>query len=542
MSIHELAGKKAPESMLVNVPELVSSYYTNEPKGPVSFGTSGHRGSSFDGTFNEHHIAAISQAICDYREMKTIQGPLFLGFDTHALSAPAFRTALEVFAGNKVETIIHQGGEYTPTPVISFLILEYNCKGQGGFADGVVITPSHNSPGDGGFKYNPPHGGPADVDITGWIEDRANDLMKGRNKDIHIKGLPYEKARNAPTTHEQDFIGPFVEALSQVVDMDAVRDHGIRIGADPMGGAGVHFWGRIAERYGLDIEVVNSHVDPTFRFMTVDYDGVIRMDCSSPYAMAGLIAMADRFDIAWGNDPDFDRHGIVCPDGLMNPNHYLATAIWYLIRNRPKWREGISIGKTLVSSSMIDRVVEGLGKGLYETPVGFKWFVRGLRDGSVAFGGEESAGASFLRMDGGVWTTDKDGFCMSLLSAEILAKTGRTPSEIYSEELVSQFGDPDYRRADSPITDSQKAVLRDLNPGSIKASKLAGIPIKKVLTKAPGNDALIGGVKVILEDGSWFAVRPSGTEPKMKIYVESFGGEELWQRIRDEAVPFIFGE
>jgi phosphoglucomutase len=542
MTIHKLAGKKAPESMLINVPEVVSSYYTGEPRGPVSFGTSGHRGSSLEGTFNEHHIAAISQAICDYREMKVIRGPLFLGFDTHALSVPAFRTALEVFAGNNVETVINEGDEYTPTPVISFMILQYNRKGEGGFADGVVITPSHNSPGDGGFKYNPPHGGPADVDVTRWIEDRANELMKGRNKGIRIKGMPYEKARSGGTVYERDFIGPFVEALSQTVDMEAIRSHGIRIGADPMGGAGVHFWGRISEKYGLNIEVVNNQVDPTFRFMTVDSDGVIRMDCSSPYAMAGLIALADRFDVAWGNDPDFDRHGIVCPDGLMNPNHYLTVAIWYLLQNRPAWKKDISIGKTLVSSSMIDRVVSDLGKTLYETPVGFKWFVHGLRDGGVAFGGEESAGASFLRMDGSVWTTDKDGFCMALLAAEILAKTGMTPSEIYRKKLVPQFGEPYYKRADGPITDSQKSILKGLRPDSVKASAIAGIPVCRILTRAPGNNSPIGGVKVVLDDGSWFAIRPSGTEPKMKIYVESFGGEELWNRIYNEAMPFIFGE
>jgi phosphoglucomutase len=541
MTVHELAGRKAPASMLVNVPELVSSYYTNEPAGPVSFGTSGHRGSSFNGTFNEHHIAATSQAICDYRKMKTIRGPLFLGFDPHALSVPAFRTALEVFAGNDVDIYTHEGNEYTPTPVISFMILEHNRKGPGQFADGVVITPSHNSPADGGFKYNPPHGGPADVDITSWIEDRANELMKGKNKEIHIKGVSYEKALNSGSIFKRDFIGPFVEALSQVVDMEAIRSNGIRIGIDPMGGASVHFWDRIAEKYGLNIEVVNDSVDPTFRFMTVDSDGLIRMDCSSPHAMAGLIAMADRFDVAWGNDPDADRHGIVCPDGLMNPNHYLAVAIWYLLQNRPLWKNDVSIGKTLVSSSMIDRVVESLGKRLYETPVGFKWFVQGLRDGSVVFGGEESAGASFLRMDGSTWTTDKDGFCMALLSAEILAKTGRTPAEIYRKELISRFGEPFYRRSDGPITDEQKAALKALDPDSIKATKLAGIPILKVMTKAPGNGSSIGGVKAILEDGSWFAIRPSGTEPKMKIYAESFGGEALWQRIYDEALPFVFG-
>jgi len=539
MTLHELAGKKAPGSMLVNVPELVSSYYTDEPRGPVSFGTSGHRGSSLEGTFNESHIAATSQAICECRSSKGIKGPLFLGFDTHALSAPAFRTALEVFACNGVETVIHAKDEYTPTPVISFLILEHNRKNTGAIADGVVITPSHNPPRDGGFKYNPPHGGPADVDITMWIEDRANELIGHGNRDV--KRMPYEKARKADTTHEQDFISPFVKALSQIVDMEAIRSHGIRIGADPMGGAGVHFWGPVAEKYGLNIEVVNGHVDPTFGFMTVDSDGQIRMDCSSPYAMSGLIAMADRFDIAWGNDPDFDRHGIVCPDGLMNPNHYLSVAIWYLIQNRPLWKKDISIGKTLVSSSMIDRVVNGLGKRLYETPVGFKWFVDGLLDGSVAFGGEESAGASFLRMDGSVWTTDKDGFCMSLLAAEIIAKTGRTPSELYREKLIPQYGEPFYKRMDGPITDKQKAALKTLAPDSIKTSTLAGIPIRNVMTRAPGNDSPIGGVKVTLEDGSWFAIRPSGTEPKMKVYVESFGGEGLWQRIYSEALPFIFG-
>jgi phosphoglucomutase len=540
MSTHELAGKKAPESMLINVPELVSSFYDNEPRGAVSFGTSGHRGSSLDGTFNEPHIAATSQAICEYRTSEGIKGPLFLGFDTHALSGPAFRTALEVFAGNGVETVIHERDEYTPTPVISFSILEYNRRNTGATADGVVVTPSHNPPRDGGFKYNPPNGGPADVDITKWIEDRANKLMAENNKDI--RRITYEKARKAVSTHEHDFITPFAGELSRVVDMDAIRSHGIRIGTDPMGGAGVHFWGPIAERYGLNIEIVNGRVDPAFGFMTVDSDGQIRMDCSSPHAMAGLISMADRFDIAWGNDPDFDRHGIVCHDGLMNPNHYLSVAIWYLIQNRPIWKNDISIGKTLVSSSMIDMVVNYLGKRLYETPVGFKWFVPGLLDGSVAFGGEESAGASFLRTDGSVWTTDKDGFCMSLLAAEILAKTGRTPSEIYVEKLVPQFGEPYYKRADSSITDKQKAALKALKPESIKASTLAGMPIRKVMTKAPGNDSPIGGVKVILEDSSWFAIRPSGTEPKMKIYVESFRGESLWQRIYDEAVPFIFGE
>ncbi|MFC1869374.1 phosphoglucomutase, alpha-D-glucose phosphate-specific, partial [Thermodesulfobacteriota bacterium] len=410
---------------------------------------------------------------------------------------------------------------------------------KGPLADGVVITPSHNSPEDGGFKYNPPHGGPADVDVTSWIQDRANKLISADNSGV--KRMPYEKARRADTTHEQDFITPFVLSLSRVIDMEAIRRAGIRIGADPMGGSGVHFWGSIANEYGLNIEVTNSNVDPTFGFMTVDSDGRIRMDCSSPYAMAGLIAMADRFDIAWGNDPDFDRHGIVCPDGLMNPNHYLSVAIWYLLQNRPSWRKDLSIGKTLVSSSMIDRIVKGLGKKLYEVPVGFKWFVQGILDGSVAFGGEESAGASFLRTDGSAWSTDKDGFSMSLLSAEILAKTGKTPSMIYRETLVPEYGEPYYRRADGPVTDKQKEVLKAITPESIKESVIAGLPITGVMTKAPGNGAPIGGVKVLLNDGSWFAIRPSGTEPKMKVYVESFGGEELWQIIYEEALSLIFG-
>jgi len=524
--------------MLVNVPGLVASYYTDEIEGPVAFGTSGHRGSSFKGTFNEMHIAATAQAICEYRASKAITGPLFMGFDTHALSEPAFRTALEVFAANEVEVVIHEKDEYTPTPVISFFILEHNKGKKEGLADGVVVTPSHNPPQDGGFKYNPPHGGPADIDVTGWVQDRANQLMDTDNSGV--KRIPYKKAREADTTHEQDLIMPFVRALSQVIDMAAIKSAGIKIGADPMGGSGVHYWGPIAEKYGIDIEIINPDVDPTFGFMTVDLDGEIRMDCSSPYAMASLIGTADRFDIAWGNDSDFDRHGIVCPDGLMNPNHYLSVAIWYLLQNRPSWKNDLAIGKTLVSSSMIDKIVNGLGKKLYETPVGFKWFVQGILDGTVAFGGEESAGASFLRMDGTAWSTDKDGFCMTLLAAEILAKTGKTPSEIYKEILVPQYGEPYYKRLDGPVTDEQKQVLNALKPDSIKAPELAGLPIKTVMTTAPGNNAPIGGVKVVLEDESWFAIRPSGTEPKMKVYVESFGGEELWNRIYEAALPLIF--
>ncbi len=539
MAIHELAGKPAPRSMLVDVPDLVSSFYTIGPRGPVSFGTSGHRGSSLEGTFNEAHIAATAQAICEYRHSKAIKGPLFLGFDTHALSRPAFRTALEVFAANGIETIIHERDEFTPTPVISFHILEHNKKRDRETADGVVVTPSHNPPGDGGFKYNPPHGGPADVDVTRWIQERANQLMDADNAGV--RRIPYEKARSADTTHERDFITPFVLSLSEVIDMEAIHREGIRIGADPMGGSGLHFWGPIAEKYGLDLEVVNDQVDPTFAFMTVDYDGRIRMDCSSPYAMARLIAMAERFDIAWGNDTDFDRHGIVCPDGLMNPNHYLSVAIWYLLQNRPSWRKDLLVGKTLVSSSMIDRIVVDLKRRLYEVPVGFKWFVEGLLDGTVAFGGEESAGASFLRMDGSAWTTDKDGFVMTLLAAEILAKTGMTPSMIYKETLMPRHGDPYYRRVDRPVSDREKDILSSIDPDSLMNSSLAGLPITSVMTHAPGNNEPIGGVKVLLSDESWFAIRPSGTEPKMKVYVESFGGEELWNRIYEEALSFIFG-
>jgi phosphoglucomutase len=540
MAVHELAGKPAPKNMLIDVDKLISSYYTVEVRGPVSFGTSGHRGSSLKGTFNEAHIAATAQAICEYRSAKGITGPIFMGFDPHALSEPAFRTALEVFAANKIEAIIHTKDEFTPTPVISFLILEYNKGKTDGKADGVIVTPSHNPPQDGGFKYNPPHGGPADVDATGWIQDRANQLMEHKNRDV--KRINYKKARNSSTTHEQDFIKPFVSALSQIIDMDIIRNAGLRIGADPMGGSGVRFWGPIAEFYGLNIEVVNNNIDPTFGFMTLDSDGQIRMDCSSPYAMAGLISMAEKFDIAWGNDPDFDRHGIVCPDGLMNPNHFLSVAIWYLIRNRHSWKKDISIGKTLVSSSMIDMIIKDYGKRLYEVPVGFKWFVGGLLDGTVAFGGEESAGASFLKMDGSAWTTDKDGFCMALLASEILARTGKTPSEIYKKILVPQYGEPFYKREDRPISDDQKNFLKNLTPEKITSVSLAGKSIKTIITNAPGNNAPVGGIKLLLDDGSWFAVRPSGTEPKMKVYIESFDGESLWQQIHDGALSLLFND
>lgn len=537
--IHELAGKPAPEYLLIDPDKLISAYYNNDVNGPVSFGTSGHRGSSLKGTFNDIHIAATSQAICEYRISQGIDGPLFIGLDTHALSAPAFRTALEVFAANGVETIIHKDDQFTPTPVISFLILEHNKKDINHKADGVVVTPSHNPPRDGGFKYNPPNGGPADVEATDWIEARANELIKNRGR--YIKRLPYENARQKENVHEQDFMMQFIRSLSGVVDMKLIRDAGIRIGTDPMGGAGTGFWGPLAELYGLDIDVVNKKTDPTFSFMTLDSDGEIRMDCSSPYAMAGLIAMADKYDVAWGNDPDFDRHGIVCPDGLMNPNHYLSVAIWYLLKNRAGWNRDISIGKTLVSSSMIDRVVKASGKSLYEVPVGFKWFVQGLSDGKIAFGGEESAGATFLRMDGSTWTTDKDGFCMTLLAAEILAKTGECPSDIYKNILVPAHGKPFYKREDGAISDDQKRILKGLKAEDIKADRVAGKKIIEVITRAPGNNALIGGVKVTLEGGSWFAIRPSGTEPRMKIYIESFEGKALWQRIYEDALPVIFG-
>ncbi len=539
MAIHDLAGKNAPSSMLINIPRLVSSYYTDKARSAVSFGTSGHRGSSFEGSFNEGHIAATASAICEYRASKDIKGPFFLGFDTHALSEPAFRTSLEVFAAHGVEVVIHERDEYTPTPVISYLILEHNRGGEGGTADGVVITPSHNPPQDGGFKYNPPHGGPADTDVTGWIQDRANTLMENLSE---VKRIPYQKARRAATTHERDFITPFITSLGDVIDMEVIRKAGIKMGADPMGGSGIHFWGPLAERYGLDMELVNSSIDPRFAFMTLDGDGEIRMDCSSPYAMANLISLAEKYDIAWGNDPDFDRHGIVCTSGLMNPNHYLSVAIWYLLNNRPEWRQELAIGKTLVSSSMIDRVVRGLGRNLYEVPVGFKWFVQGLLKGEVAFGGEESAGASFLRKDGTVWTTDKDGFALALLAAEILAKTGRSPADIYREILAPQYGDPFYRRADGPLREEHRALLKGVSPDSIKGETLAGQRIAHVVTTAPGNGVPIGGVKAILEDGSWFAVRPSGTEPKIKVYVESFAGETQWQKIYEGALSLIFGK
>jgi len=538
MQLHKLAGKPVPKSKLTDISRLVSSYYTNEMKEPVSFGTSGHRGTSLNGTFNELHIASTVQAICEFRTANKINGPLYLGFDTHALSEPAFRTSLEVLAANEINTFVNAGDEYTPTPVISFMILEHNRNNRTNHSDGIIITPSHNPPRDGGIKYNPPSGGPAGKEITTWIEARANQIaVKEQNT---IKKMPFETARRTSFTVEQDFITPFVDSLSQVVDMDTIQQSGIKIGIDPMGGAGVNFWQPIAERYNLNMDIINTDVDQQFGFMTADWDGKIRMDCSSTCAMTNLISMADKFDIAWGNDPDFDRHGIVTPKGLMNPNHYLATSIWYLLQNRSEWNREVSIGKTLVSSSMIDRVAEGLNRNIYEVPVGFKWFVKGLYDGTIAFGGEESAGASFLRKNGEVWTTDKDGFCMTLLAAEILAKTQKTPEEIYHKILVPEYGNPYYRRIDSPVTNKEKQILSRLDPQSLKGANIAGINISSAITKAPGNSASMGGIKIILEDGSWCAVRPSGTEPIMKFYIESFGGEDLVKKIHEQAKDLIF--
>ncbi|MFZ3048471.1 MAG: phosphoglucomutase (alpha-D-glucose-1,6-bisphosphate-dependent), partial [Desulfatirhabdiaceae bacterium] len=525
MPIHPLAGKPAPDHLRVHIPQLISAYYIRHPDPAIAsqrveFGTSGHRGSSFSNSFNEDHIIATSQAICDFRSIKGITGPLFLGKDTHALSEPSFATAIEVLAANGIETRIQSRDGYIPTPVISHAILCWNRKKQAQ-ADGIVITPSHNPPEDGGIKYNPPHGGPADADTTRWIQNRANDLLQKPGSDIHR--LPYEKAMACGCIHEIDFIMPYVADLSSVVDMEAIAASGLRLGVDPLGGAAVDFWGPIADHYRLDLQVVNPVVDPTFGFMTVDKDGKIRMDCSSPYAMAGLIALKDNYDLAFGNDPDVDRHGIVTPDGgLMNPNHYLAVAIHYLFQNRPDWPKHVAVGKTLVSSAMIDRVAQAIGRKLIEVPVGFKWFVNGLMDGTLGFGGEESAGASFLRKNGQVWTTDKDGIIMNLLAAEITAKTGKTPSSQY-QALTSRFGEPVYERLDEPADPAQKAALLNLSPDQIKTPNLAGDPILAKITRAPGNDQPIGGLKVVTENG-WFAARPSGTENIYKIYTESFKG------------------
>ena len=541
MPLHPLAGKPAPAELLVNVPLLVSAYYTRQPdpQNPdqlVSFGTSGHRGTSLANKFNENHILAISQAICEFRKQNGIDGPLFLGMDTHALSEAALSSAIEVFAANGLEIMIQRGRGYTPTPVISHAILGYNRGRKSGLADGVVITPSHNPPEDGGFKYNGPNGGPADTSATRVIQDRANQILREGLKAV--KRMPLEKALKASSTHEHDYITPYVQDLQKVVDMEAIAAAGLKIGVDPMGGAGIAYWAPIAETYRLDIEVVNPRVDPTFSFMTVDKDGKIRMDCSSPYAMAGLIRLKDQFDIAFGNDPDYDRHGIVTREGgLLNPNHYLAVAVNYLFRHRSGWRKDAAVGKTLVSSSMIDRVAAAVGRKLSEVPVGFKWFVDGLVDGSYGFGGEESAGASFLRRDGSVWTTDKDGIILDLLAAELTAVTGRDPAAHY-QELTGQFGAPVYERMDAPANPAQKQVLQHLSPEMVEARELGGEPISARLTHAPGNGAAIGGLKVTAENG-WFAARPSGTEDIYKIYTESFKSKAHLKQIQEEAQAIV---
>ena len=541
MSIHPNAGKPVAKEQLVDIPELISLYYETEPDAgnpdqQVVFGTSGHRGTSLDTSFTEDHIMAIAQAICEYRTKEGIDGPLFMGKDTHALSTPAEKTALQVFAANGVTVMIDGDGGYTPTPVISHAILQYNKGRSEGLADGVVITPSHNPPDAGGFKYNPPNGGPADTSITSWIAARANELMAEGNEGV--RSLYYPDALAAETTIAYDFITPYVDDLAQVVDMEAIAKSGIRICADAMGGSGLRYWKPIAEKYGLNLVVRNDHADPTFGFMTVDRDGKVRMDCSSPYAMASLVALKDDFDIAFGNDPDYDRHGIVTrSSGLLNPNHYLAVAINYLFTHRDGWRKDAAVGKTLVSSSMIDRVAADLGRELKEVPVGFKWFVDGLVDGSYGFGGEESAGASFLRKDGTVWTTDKDGIILSLLACEILAVTGKDPGEHY-RELTEKFGNPVYDRIDAPATREEKARLAALSPEQVSAESLAGEPIIAKLTHAPANGAAIGGLKVCTENG-WFAARPSGTENIYKIYAESFKGEEHLRRIQAEAKEIV---
>ena len=541
MALHPLAGQPAPRNVLTNIPRLVAAYYVNKPDPgnpahAVAFGTSGHRGSSLKHSFNEDHILAISQALAEYRHAQGIDGPLYVGMDTHALSEPAMMSAVEVFAANAVTTVLQSGLGYTPTPVISHAILTYNRGRTGGLADGVVITPSHNPPDDGGFKYNPPEGGPADTSTTRAIQDRANAILRDRLKDV--KRIPFERALKTDTVQMRDYVMPYVEDLDAVVDLEAVAAAGLRIGVDPMGGAAVAYWEPLATHYGLNITVVNPVVDPTFSFMTLDRDGKIRMDCSSPYAMASLIGLKDQFDIAFGNDPDVDRHGIVAPSsGLLNPNHFLAVAVWYLFQNRPGWRADAAVGKTLVSSSMIDRVAASLGRRLSEVPVGFKYFVDGLVDGSFGFGGEESAGASFLRKDGTVWTTDKDGIIMDLLAAEITAKTDRDPGQHY-QELEARFGRSFYERMDAPANAAQRKALTNLSPDLVAATEMAGEPIEAKLTRAPGNDAPIGGLKVVTQSG-WFAARPSGTEEIYKIYAESFAGEEHLQQIQSEAQTIV---
>lgn len=540
MALHPLAGLPAPESILANIPRLVSNYYSLHPDPAesshrVAFGTSGHRGSADKYSFNEGHILAISQAVCEYRRSQAIDGPLYLGIDTHALSEPAMISAVEVFVANGVELMVDEDWGYTPTPVISHAILGYNRSRSEHFADGVVITPSHNPPSDGGFKYNPPNGGPADSNITDWIEHRANQLLKEPGP---IKRMPWQQARHSANVHRHDYKTPYIGELAEVIDMAAIRNSGISIGADPMGGSGIAYWQPIAEHYGIKLELVNETIDPSFRFMCVDKDGKIRMDCSSPQAMAGLIKLKDRYDIAFGNDTDFDRHGIVTPSaGLLNPNHYLSVAISYLFTNRPGWSADAAIGKTLVSSSMIDRIARDTGRRLSEVPVGFKWFVDGLLDGSYGFGGEESAGASFLRQDGSVWTTDKDGIILNLLAAEITARTGRDPGLHYAD-LTERFGAPVYERVDAPAGLAEKAILKKLSPDQVTATELAGEAITAKLTRAPGNDAEIGGLKVVTENG-WFAARPSGTEDIYKIYAESFKNREHLTIIQNEAREIV---
>jgi phosphoglucomutase len=541
MTVSPLAGKPAPKELLVDVARLEKEYFERrpdlqDPNQLVSFGTSGHRGSPLSGTFTEAHILAITQAICDYRREQGTDGPLYMGKDTHAVSGPAQRTALEVLAANDVETIIQQEDGVTPTPVISRAILVYNRNRREHLADGIVITPSHNPPEDGGFKYNPTNGGPADTDVTGWVEARANDLLRAGN--VGVKRVPFTKAIQASCTHQEDFVLPYVRDLKNVVDMDAIRGARLKLGVDPLGGAARPYWEPINSIYGLDIAVVNPTIDPTFSFMTVDHDGKIRMDCSSPYAMARLVSLKEQYQVAFANDPDSDRHGIVTPvAGLMNPNHYLAVAIRYLLTHRPHWRQEVAVGKTLVSSSMIDKVVRKLGRELCEVPVGFKWFVPGLFDGSFCFGGEESAGASFLRHDGTVWTTDKDGPIMDLLAAEITARTDKDPGEHY-RELTAEFGAPYYTRIDAPATPEQKLKLQELSPDAVKESDLAGEPITAKLTRAPGNGAPIGGLKVVAESG-WFAARPSGTENIYKIYAESFKSRTHLNLIMSEAEEMV---
>ena len=541
MNVSPYAGRPAEATMLVNIPRLITAYYTelpdaSVPEQRVSFGTSGHRGSSLKNAFNEWHIFAISQAICLYREQKKVDGPLFLGMDTHALSVPAFASALEVLAANEVEVMISQGDEYTPTPAVSHAILTYNRGRKAGFADGIVITPSHNPPQDGGFKYNPPSGGPAESSATAWIESKANEFLASGLRGV--KRIAFEKALRAPTTHRHDYLNAYVKDLVNVIDMEVIRGAKISLGVDPLGGAGVHYWAPIAELYGLNLTVVNDVVDPTFRFMSVDWDGQIRMDPSSPYAMQKLIALKDRFQIAFACDTDHDRHGIVTRStGLLPPNHYLSVAIWYLFQHRPGWSKTAAVGKTVVSSQMIDRVTAKLGRKLYEVPVGFKWFVDGLLDGLLGFGGEESAGASFVRFDGSVWTTDKDGIIPALLAAEITARMGRDPGELY-RELTREFGEPAYDRVEAPATPAQKQILGKLSPQQVRSTELAGEKIQSILTRAPGNGAPIGGLKVVSESG-WFAARPSGTEDIYKIYAESFRGADHLHSILKEAQAIV---